>query len=371
MHIFISIIKWAIIIFIILSIGVYLFLHFHPVFGGSPDEQSLTRIHQSKAFDGQQFNNIEPTVKLTSDEDGSLLKWIGSYFTPPKGKNPNQPLPTLMLEPSTLINNDFVWFGHSTVLFKTENKIFITDPVFYNASPVPFTGNAFNMTHKPTIDELPQIDAVLISHDHYDHLDYKAIQKLDKKTELFVAPLGVKGHLQHWGIENQKIVELDWDEHIHIDNVTLTFVPARHFSGRRLNQDNPTLWGGYVVKSPDLSLYFSADSGYGTHYAERIKKYGPFDFAMIENGAYDKDWASIHEFPEQTLQAINDIGVHKILPIHWGKFDLANHSWKEPIERLLEIVKPYNDISLATPKIGQVFNIKKPLPNELWWRQVN
>lgn len=123
MHIFISIIKWAIIIFIILSIGVYLFLHFHPVFGGSPDEQSLTRIHQSKAFDGQQFNNIEPTVKLTSDEDGSLLKWIGSYFTPPKGKNPNQPLPTLMLEPSTLINNDLVWFGLVTQRYYLKRKI--------------------------------------------------------------------------------------------------------------------------------------------------------------------------------------------------------------------------------------------------------
>lgn len=369
MHIILPVIKWIIITLVLLGVGIYLFVQFHPVFGGKPDEQSLARMQNSPAFDGEKFNNLELTVKLNSEEDSSLLKWVWGVINPPKGKNPSDPIPSESLDKTILTNNDMVWFGHSTVLFKIANKVFITDPVFYRASPVPFAGEPFKMTHTPTISELPNIDAVLISHDHYDHLDYKTIQEIDSKTKLFIVPLGVKGHLQRWGVADEKIIELDWDEQTHIEDVVFTLVPARHFSGRRLNQENPTLWGGYVIKSPNLALYFSADSGYGKHYADRIAKYGPFDFAMIENGAYDKNWAFIHEFPEQTIQAINDIKVNKVLPIHWGKFDLANHSWKEPIERLLEIAKPYN-LHIATPKIGQVFNINRPLPNELWWQDV-
>lgn len=369
MKMILSIIKWVVIVIILLALLVVAFTQFHPTFGGKPDEQSLQKIHASVNFDGEKFVNLEPTVQSTAENGSSLLAWVWGFLNPPKGKNPSEPLPTDILDKTKLTDGSVVWLGHSSVLMKIEGKILLTDPVFYRASPLPYTGLPFKMINPPTINDLPQLDAVLISHDHYDHLDYQAIQGIDAKTRCFIVPLGVKAHLQRWGIADNKIIELDWDEQINLDDIAVTLVPARHFSGRRLGANNPTLWGGYVIKSPSESLYFSADSGYGKHYRERIAQYGPFDFVMIENGAYDKDWAMIHEFPEQAIQAVKDLNATKVMPIHWGKFDLANHNWQEPIEQFTQLAEQAN-FSVATPKIGQIFNINQSLPNEKWWRQV-
>ena len=354
-----------IILIVILAAAGFAFYKFHPVFGGTPDAKSMAKIRASQAFNGSGFENLEPTPLMTSDDTPSIVEWGWKMMNPPAGKHPAKPLPTVALDKSQIQDGSAAWFGHSTVLFRTGGQTFITDPVFYKASPVPFTGKPFAMTHTPTVDELPEIDIVLISHDHYDHLDYKAIREIDAKAKRFIVPLGVKAHLQRWGIADGKITEMDWNEQTSADNIGITFVPARHFSGRTFDR-NTTLWGGYVLKSPDLSIYYSADSGYGKHFADIIAQYGPFDFAMIENGAYDQGWALIHETPEEAVKAANDVGAKRVMPIHWGKFDLANHGWKDPIERFTRAAAERN-VQTATPKIGQVFQMDGDLPQEKWW----
>ncbi|OOF55863.1 MBL fold metallo-hydrolase [Rodentibacter genomosp. 2] len=364
------ILKWFILLTAIIAVGVYAFLKFHPVWGGQPDVASMAKIQASKNYNGTQFQNLEPTPLLTSEEPVSIWQWAYNRLTATKGKNPSESLPTVKLDNNRWQNGSIAWLGHSSVIFQTGGKKFITDPVFYYDSPVPFTVEPFAMTNKPVIDDLPEIDVVLISHDHYDHLDYRAIKEIVEKGKAkhFVVPLGVKAHLVRWGVAADMITELDWQEQTRVEGIAITFVPARHFSGREMNGQNQTLWGGYVVKSPDLSLYFSADSGYGKHYAEIIAKYAPFDFVMIENGAYDPKWALIHEQPEESVQALKDIQATKAMPIHWGKFDLANHPWKEPIERFLAAAESAN-FDIATPKIGQIFHIED-LPKEKWWEAV-
>lgn len=363
-------IKYVVITLLItLVIGAALvtaFLHWHPVFGGTPDAASRAKIQASKQFDGTQFVNAETTPLNTGDGDApGVFSWLKSVITPPPGKQPGAPLPSQPLQADQLHNGSFAWLGHSTVLFKTADKVFITDPVFYRASPIPLGGRPFPMRHVPRIADLPPIDAVLISHDHYDHLDYRAIQALDSKVGHFFVPLGVKAHLQRWGVRDEKITELDWHESATLGAVRVTLAPARHFSGRGLNNRGSTLWGSWVVKSPELSLFFNGDSGYGKHFADIGAQYGPFDLAFIENGAYNPNWALIHMVPEQSVQAALDVGAKAVVPIHWAKFDLSYHPWKEPIQRFITAAKE-SPLHVATPQIGQIFGLMH-IPQTPWW----
>lgn len=348
------------------------FMKIHPVFGGSPDAQSRQRIEKSPNFNGKKFVNLQDTqVMVNKDGLGafkSFVGWVGQTLNPPKGRVPSQPLPSIPLNINELKHGSIVWLGHATTLIQAGDKRILTDPVFYRASPVPIAGKPFLMTHTHTIAELSSLDVVLISHDHYDHLDYKAIVALDNKTAQFIVPLGVKGHLVRWGVNPQKIIELDWDESTQIGETKMTFVPSRHFSGRTFPPaKNQSLWGGYVIQAVDFSIYFSGDGGYGNHYKERIAKYAPFDLVLMENGAYDERWSEIHSFPEQSVQAVRDVGASRVMPMHWAKFDLANHAWTDSIERFIQSANPHN-LTVATPKIGQVFNVfDKQLPNEKWW----
>ena len=358
--------KYLLITLVVLIVSATAFLQWHPVFGGQPDAVSLTKIHASKQFDGTQFVNTEPTPVNTGSEDSpGIFSWLKSVISPPPGKHPGAPLPSQPLQSDLLQNGRFVWLGHSTILFKTAGKVFITDPVFYRASPIPLGGSPFPMQHTPRIADLPPIDAVLISHDHYDHLDYRAIQELNDKVGHFFVPLGVKAHLQRWGVRDDKITELDWHESAAIGAVRLTLVPARHFSGRGLNNRGSTLWGSWVVKSPEFSLFFNGDSGYGKHFAEIGAQYGPFDLAFMENGAYNPNWALIHMMPEQSVQAVLDVQAKMVMPIHWAKFDLSYHPWKEPIERFM-VAAEGKPIQVTTPQIGQIFELTH-LPKERWW----
>ena len=360
-------------VIVLLAGAVWAFMTYHPVWGGTPDEGSMARIRASKAYNATlgKFENQEPTQLLTTDEKPSITTWITRLMASDEGKNPSEPLPSAAFDKNVLKEGEMVWFGHSTVLFKLGGLNVITDPVFHNASPIPYIGiSPFKTEHSYSVESLPELDIVLLSHDHYDHLDYRAIQELDSKTKHFIVPLGVKAHLQRWGVADDKITEMDWDEQTKIGTLAITLVPARHFSGRMLNIKDPTLWGGYIIQSPELKYYYSADSGYGKHYRETIAKHAPFDFVMIENGAYDKKWALIHETPEEALQALKDIGATKVLPIHWGKFDMANHVWTDPINRLMKDVASQPEISVATPKIGQIFHTQGDLPAERWWQGV-
>lgn len=300
--------KWLVPLAVLLAVGIYIFLRFHPTFGGEPDAESLAKIRKSPQFNGKVFVNLEPTEIQKSDGDNtekpSIIGWLKSVTNPPAGKHPSEPIPTVPLDTSALKNGSFVWFGHSSLLFKMADKVLLTDPVYHLASPIFLGGAPFAMTHPPQISELPAIDAVLISHDHYDHLDYKAITELNGKVGHFYVPLGVKAHLQRWGVADNKITEIDWYEQAQLGAITFTMLPARHFSGRRLNNRNSTLWSAWAVKSAELSVYFNGDSGYDKHFAMIGKQYGPFDIAFMENGAYNSCWPLIHMTPEQSAQTV-------------------------------------------------------------------
>lgn len=360
--------KWLIIILVILIVLAYLFLRFAPTFGGQPDAKSQQKIEASKHFNGEVFKNLIETKNDTSTaESPSLASTLYQLVYPPAEKNPTDILVTraLNLHQQPLQNGQLVWLGHSSVLFRTDDLTIMTDPVFNRASPIPIGGKAFAMVHTPKIDDMPKIDAVIISHDHYDHLDHQAIQDLNEKLGHFYVPLGIKAHLQRWGVSDAKITEMDWYEEVMLKNTHLVFTPSRHFSGRKFER-NRTLWGSWVVKSPNLSLYFSGDGGYSPEFAKIGEQFGPFDIALMEDGAYNQAWAQIHIFPEQSVQAAVDLNAKAMLPIHWGKFDLALHEWRDPIERAQKAIAN-TTITLTTPMIGEVFSIQN-LPQSEWWK---
>ena len=347
----------------LLSLLVWLFLNYAPVFGGKPDGDSAGRMIHSKNFRGGKFINLVSTRVSTSSGKSkiSIFDWI----FPPDGKNPAKPLPSESFDRNSFTEGKFVWLGHSTLLMKTSGVVIMTDPVFNRASPVPLIGNPFALQHPIAIDDLPTVDAVIISHDHYDHLDYQAIKDLSERVDRFFVPLGVKAHLQRWGVNGERISELDWYESELYRGLKLTLAPARHFSGRRFNNRNETLWGSWIVESKTLSAYFSGDGGYSETFKTIGQKYGPFDIAFMENGAYNLNWANIHMLPEQTVQASIDLNARVLFPIHWSKFDLSVHPWDEPIIRVTAEAKR-RDVTVATPFMGEVFDLEK-LPQVPWW----
>ena len=324
-----------------------------PAFGAAPAGEALVRMQASSNHNGRHFINLVPTTHNTR-QAGDTSAIIGNFFSPPANEYPSQSLPAEKFDRLLLENGKFVWLGHSTVLFKTSEKTVLTDPVFHRASPFPVFGVPFEVKQTPSIADLPAIDVVLISHDHYDHLDHLAVAKLNSITTRFLVPLGIGSHLQRWGVPLEKITELDWYETESVDSVAYTLTPSRHYSGRGFSDGRSTLWGSWVVKSDELNVWFSGDGGYFSELKKIGENYGPFDIAFIENGSYSKSWAQIHMMPEQSVQASIDVRAKVFFPIHWGKFDLATHPWDEPIKRATaEAAK--RGVSMYTPLVGQVF----------------
>lgn len=370
-----KLVKWSSLILVFIVIGVVIFTLTAPTFGGKPDAASQEKIAKSQQFDGDVFKNLLPTqVSTRSESSPSFFSLLAGFVLPPKDKNPSQPLPTKVIDKNAIAEGSFTWLGHSTVLFKTAGKTIITDPVFHPAAPVSFGVMPFAMTNTPKISDLPTIDAVLISHDHYDHLDYEATKKMQSKVKHYYVPLGIKAHLQRWGVPNHKITELDWYETVKLGDVSLILTPSRHFSGRGLFDRFKTLWSSWVVKSPSLTVYFSGDGGYSPEFKKIGEKFGPFDIAFMEDGAYNQDWAEIHMLPEQSAQAAADLQAKALLPIHWAKFDLSRHAWREPVQRIAKAVHEQNKtlptpMTLATPMIGETFTLDN-LPTENWWQEL-
>ncbi len=361
-----KVLKYLLWCVLFLALTSVLFINFSPTFGSKPSGDSLEKIKLSKNFNGEQFVNILPTEVSTPVADNKFS--IIDFFNPPAGKNPEQALPANAFDSTTLKNDEFVWFGHSTVLVKTDDVTVLVDPVFYKASPVPFTVQPFTMQVKHSIDDLPEIDVVLISHDHYDHLDYQAIKELNAKVKHFLVPLGIKAHLLGWGVANEKITELDWYSEYAYESVNFTLTPSRHFSGRGITDRFSTLWGSWVVQSKSLNMYFSGDSGYFDEFKKIGDQFGPFDIAFIENGAYNANWSQIHMLPEESVQASIDLGAKVFFPIHWGKFDLSIHAWDEPVIRAHKAATA-KGINIATPLVGEVFTATTYPSNE-WWLSI-
>ncbi len=261
------------------------------------------------------------------------------------------------------------WIGHSSEIINIDGKIVLTDPVYSNKTVFLGPGR-YNGNVPLNIDGLPEIDLVLISHNHYDHLNSSTIEKIHPKVKLFVVPLMVGAELENMGVPREKIIELDWwDEIILFEDFIVALTPAQHFSGRGLFDKDETLWGSFVVKGPKHKIFFSGDSGYFEGFKQIGDKYGPFDLTFLECGAYNERWHLVHMFPEETTQAHIDLKGKILHPIHWGTFDVSLHSWYDPMIRISKTADSLG-IKLSTPIVGETITINENLQTERWWESL-
>ncbi len=343
-----------------------------PQFGKLPSGERLDRIAKSPYYKKGQFHNLHFTPQLT--EGASLLSVMRKFFFgKSKHSRPGLALPS---KKTDLVNLDpgkniLVWFGHSSYFMQVDGKKILVDPVFSgNASPISFTTKSFNGSDIYTTDDLPAIDYLFITHDHWDHLDYKTILKLKQKVKQVITGLGTAAHLERWGYDTNKIIEKDWNEEIILDKGFVVYTTAaRHFAGRTFKRNKST-WMSFVLQTPSMKLFLGGDSGYDTHFAEIGNKYGPFDLAILECGQYNPYWKYIHLMPEEAVQAGIDLKAKKIMPVHWAKFSLSLHDWDEPIKRITaEAAKKH--MPLIHPMIGEETDLDNPLQSARWWEKIH
>lgn len=341
-------------------------------FGGRLTQKWKTIYEQSPNWKSGKFENLENTQAGVDWKrvPGMLCKQIKGH---PEG-NPPLPLSVVDFDKQTFLNQEgiaqFIWYGHSVVLMRLMNKNILIDPMLGpDASPIaPTKTKRFSDSSLEIINDLPEIDLMLITHDHYDHLDYASIERLKTKTKQFFVALGIKRHLVSWGIKEDTITEFDWWDAQTFNDIKITFTPTRHFSGRGLTSMAKSLWGGWVLKTSTENIWFSGDGGYGAHFKEIGKTLGPFDFAFMECGQYSEDWPQIHMFPEQSVQAAIDAKVQKAMPVHWAGFNLSYaHSWYEPAEEFMKHAE-LKKLPTTYPKIGENIDLKHNSAAK-WWNK--
>jgi len=335
--------------------------------GKVPSGKYLEQLKRSPNYNGTSFQNLSPTQMIAGN--GSYWKMTKEFFRKHPERLPTAPIPFIKTDLSKITSAEttIVWFGHSSYFIRIDNKNFLIDPVFSgSAGPLSFMIKAFRGSNEYKAADMPAIDYLLLTHDHYDHLDYKTLGKLKNKIGHIYCSLGLASHLKYWGFDYNKINELDWWQTQKMDdNIELTAAPARHFSGRGLKR-NQTLWSSFILRSSEHNLYLGGDSGYDSHFKEIGNKYGPFDLAILEAGQYNTMWPLIHMMPEETVQAAVDLKAKALLPVHWGKFTLAMHAWNDPIKRVVEKAKELN-MKVLTPKIGQALTLGSGFQSESWW----
>lgn len=356
----------------LLTVAVLVFVY-QPPFGSLPSGARLERIQKSPHYRNGSFQNLSHTPDLT--EGVSYYAVLKEFLFSEKPRvKPIDSIPStktdlLALQPD---ENVLVWFGHSSYFMQLDRKKFLVDPVLSgNASPLSFTTKSFKGTDRYTVNDLPEIDYLLISHDHWDHVDYQTLLALKPKIKKIICGLGVGAHFERWGFDANIILEEDWNTTIPLETGFIVHTaPARHFSGRGFSR-NKSLWSSYVLETPSTKIYIGGDSGYDTHFAEIGKNYGPFDLVLLENGQYDKSWKYIHMMPEEVLDAAVDLKAKKLFPVHSSKFALGNHSWDDPLIRISkrnEVVK----MPLVTPIIGEVVYVKDSTQVfKEWWKGVD
>ena len=319
------------------------------------------------------FGNAENPTALPSQPGWKI--WMRFLGPKPPGTEPTDPIPVRRLDRAALdaldpAGNHIVRLGHSSLLLKLRGKFWLIDPVFgERASPFSFAGPKRFHPTPLTLAELPPIEAVILSHDHYDHLDVPTIEHLRERVQRYFVPLGVAARLRDMGVAGGRIQEFDWWQAGSHDGVHLTAAPAQHFSGRSLSDRNSTLWASWVIESGDQRIFYSGDTGYFPGFRQIGERFGGFDVALMENGAYDAFWPAVHMTPEQTVQALQDVRGKLMYVVHNSTFDLAFHTWRDPLDRVAALAMAQG-VPLATPEIGEVLTIGRPRENVLWWKSL-
>jgi L-ascorbate metabolism protein UlaG (beta-lactamase superfamily) len=359
-----------IVIILVLVSAFMLFIRL-PRFGRAPSGERLARVQASPNYKNGQFQNLSPTPALA--EGTNYYRVMKEFFfekskrVKPEERLPSQKTDLLSLPPGRDV---LVWFGHSSYFIQLDGKKILVDPVFSgNASPIASTTKSFAGSDVYTAAEMPEIDYLFISHDHYDHLDYETIIQLRPKIKKVITGLGVGAHLERWGYDSRSIIEKDWNEELVLDKgFVVHTVPARHFSGRGFKR-NISLWLSFVLQTPTMKLFLGGDSGYDYHFADIGRQYGPFDLAILENGQYDKNWKYIHMMPEEVIQAGEDLGAKKLMPVHWSKFSLSVHAWDDPIIRATREGSRRGSV-LLHPMIGEAVDLRGNASSVAWWEKL-
>lgn len=354
------------VLFLIVIIGGLFYMR-SDRFGTSPLADRLVRMQSFPNYKDGAFDNLEYTPALA--EGTSNTDVLKSFFFSKKVRNtPTSVLPVIKTDLRNINpeENILVWFGHSSYFMQIDGKRILVDPVFSEyASPVRIGVKAFPMEYTYSGDELPAIDILVITHDHWDHLDYNTFKRIQHKVKHIVTGLGVGAHVEKWGFPSKHITELYWGEEADVDGLYFTSATARHFSGRTFKR-NTTLWSSFILQTASKKMYIGGDSGYGNHFKEIGDKYGPFDYAMLENGQYNEMWKYIHMMPEEVIQAAQDLKATYTLPVHSSKFPLANHPWDDPLIRVTNAAEKAN-YPLLTPKIGEVVSLDEYKTYNYWW----
>ncbi len=353
-------------IIILLIVAIILFVLLYKPFGGIPTNKELEEYSKrADNFKNGEFHNEEDVALYTN--------WTDPYKDRTSNKNstPTDKLPYKKFTYSPVDNlNDvkITWFGHSSILLQMHNMNILIDPVFSNiTSPVSFIGPKRYSENTIDVKSLPDIDIVILTHDHYDHTDYKTLKSLDEKTTKFIVPLGIDKDLIKFGISEDKIKNMAWWEETNINGLTIASTPAIHYSGRMIIDKNKSLWSSWIFKDENHTIYESGDTGYGKHFKEIQEKYGDIDFAMFDCAQYNENWHNIHMFPEEAVEASIDMNASVSMPIHYGAFNLSTHSWDDPVSRFTMYSKEKN-VNYVTPLLGETFNLTeyKNYQDE-WW----
>ncbi len=362
---------WIILLVVVILIaGMTVFLN-RPAFGRLPKGERLERIKNSPNYGDDRFWNQNHTTQLTSGK-GYISSMIDFLFQKEERLRPSTCLPTIKTNLRGFERKEeiLVWMGHSSYFMQTGGKRILVDPVLDMASPVSFFNKAFQGTDIYQPADLPDIDYLVISHDHWDHLDYKTVMEIKDRTGKVICPLGVGEHFEYWGFDLGRIIELDWNEEAKLDEgFTVYCLPARHFSGRGL-KPNQSLWASFLFKTPSENIFIGGDGGYDTHFVEIASRFGKIDLAILENGQYDSGWKYIHLLPDDLVKVIKDLNPENVLTVHNSKYALGKHHWDEPMKKISEAAVK-NSFRLLTPAIGEVVRLKDSTQVfTRWWEDV-
>lgn len=356
-------------VIVVVFIAAVLFLHFWPAFGRPATKtQQESYAQRADNFSDGVFHNTRD-FSVMSESTDLYANRIGS-----KGTSPADELPVVVPDLLTQPGEDdltVTWFGHSTCLLQMQGMNILFDPVFSDiASPVSFIGSWRFSDLALSAEQLPGIDLVIISHDHYDHLDMGTIQTIESKVDHYIVPLGIENDLERWGVPAEKIEAVAWWDEVDLNGLTVACAPSRHYSGRGIGDRNRTLWASWILVGSHYKIYESGDSGDGGHFSEIYEKYGDFDLALMDCAQYNTAWHDVHMFPEEAVDAANTLHAKAAMPIHWGAFQLSDHPWDDPAERFVRHAEE-TGLEVLTPQLGETVTWEDRQDYHLkWWRDL-